>query len=566
MNIKSCPPFNLIIIPILAVFSALFVSSGFAAWAAKSADVPAGVRLITREVSLGKKHPGEVEYSRVISSDQKHLAYTVKTNQGEFVMLDGVAGKTYTSIPRLPLTEAGVTEQIKFSPDSRRVAYVAGRGKKFLVVVDGKEGSEYDRIDVGAPNFSPDSRRLAYFAQRGGKTLAVVDGIESKPFDTTHSSAPLFSPDSQHVVYGADHGKQMRVVVDGVETLEAEYVAEPEFSKTGKRVAYTLARGDRWAVVVDGKEGKSYSGLGNNIVFSDDEKHVLYQADTPKGQVIVVDGVETEPVPIVEENSYGFSPDGRHVAYLGADNRDAEYVVVDNKRGKTYEGVNPPTFSPDSKHVFYAAWRAHKFMVVTDEVEGEPFDEVNYYFRFSPDGKRMAYLAKRDGRQFLVVDGVATAYDQIIDFKFSPDSKRLFVAARNGNDHLVVLDGRPPEKYELAKAEGPGDSVVQMAFSSDNNRIAWVARRGEKTFVVSDGSESKPYDEIQDLQFTADGKHLVYAARRARKLVVVVDGIESKEYDDLVEGASLVMDGVRTIRMMVTRGQEILRVEIEIDE
>src|SRR5215831_18338815 len=144
---------------------ALIVFSGLAL-AAKPARKPAGVRLITREVSLGKLPPGEVEHSRVISADQKHIAYTVKTSDGEFVMVDGVAGKTYTSILRVPLTEAGVQPQIKFSPDGRRTAYVARRGEKFLVVVDGKEGSEFDRIRVGAPNFSPDSQRFAYFAER----------------------------------------------------------------------------------------------------------------------------------------------------------------------------------------------------------------------------------------------------------------------------------------------------------------------------------------------------------------------------------------------------------------
>ena len=162
MNIKPCPSFKLISIIILAVFLALLVSSDFAARAGKSAWVPAAVRLITREVSLGKSQPGEVEYSRVISDDQKHIAFTVKTSGGEFVMVDGVARKTYTSILRLPLTEAGVQQQIKFSPDGLRVAYVARRGERFLVVVDGKEGPEYERIRVGALSFSPDSRRLAY--------------------------------------------------------------------------------------------------------------------------------------------------------------------------------------------------------------------------------------------------------------------------------------------------------------------------------------------------------------------------------------------------------------------
>jgi len=59
---------------------------------------------------------------------------------------------------------------------------------------------------------------------------------------------------------------------------------------------------------------------------------------------------------------------------------------------------------------------------------------------------------------------------------------------------------------------------------------------------------------------------LKYAARRDGKLVVVVDGIESEEYDDFVRGASLILDGQRTIGMLATRDQEILRVELEIAE
>jgi Tol biopolymer transport system component len=559
---------SIIALAVSALIAYPFVYSD-SSQAAKPGHVTATVRLITREVSLGKINPGEVKYSRAISRDEKHIAYTVKTNDGEFVSVDGVAGKTYTSIPRVALSEAGIKGQIRFSPDGNRVAYVAGRSNKFLVVVDGKEGPEFDRIGVGAPSFSPDSRRVSYFADRGGKTFAIVDGIESKPFDFASFDAPIFSPDSRRVIYMARRDKQTYVVIDGREVFESEYVGDPRFSKTGKRMVYMVARGDQWLVVADGKQGKSYSGLGNNIEFSYDEKHILYRANTPVGQMIVVDGVETEPRPVIEENSYGFSPDGQHVAYIGWDSRDEQYVVVDNKKGKIYEDVNKPVFSPDSRHVVYAGWRAGKMFVVTDGVEGEAFDEVNDYFRFSPDGKRMVYFAKRGGQQFLVVDGVATAYDEIIDFKFSPDSKRRFVEARRGNAMLMSLEGEPTKEYELPPSK-PGEASerwgFQMAFSPDSKRTAWVSRRGGKDFVVLDGTEGKPYDEIQDLQFTADARHLIYAARRGGKMVAVVDGMESKEYDDFVDGASLVVDGARTIGMMVMRGQEILRVEIEIAE
>jgi Tol biopolymer transport system component len=572
MNIKRIDAFKFNAFVIALAVSALILYAvvySNSSLAAKPGHNPVTVRLITREVSLGKSNPGEVKYSRAISRDQKHIAYTVKANDGEFVMLNGVAGKTYTSIPRVALSEAGIKGQIRFSPDGNRVAYVAGRGKKFLVVVDGKEGAEYDRISVGVPSFSPDSRRISYFAERGGKTFAVVDGTESKPFDFASSDAPIFSPDSRRVIYMARRDKQTYVVIDGREVFESEYVGGPRFSKTGKRMVYTVARQDQWLVVTNGKQGKSYNGLGNNIEFSDDEKHVLYRANTPAGQLIVVDEVETEPRPVIEENSYGFSPNGQRVAYIGWDYRDEQYVVVDNKKGQLYEDVNKPVFSPDSKHVVYAAWRAGKEFVVTDGVEGEAFDEVNDYFRFSPDGKRMVYFAKRGAQQFLVVDGVAKPYDEIIDFKFSPDSKRLFVEARRVNTMLMALEGEPPKEYELTQSKQGEASErwdFQMAFSPDSKRAAWVSRRGGKDFVVLDGTEGKPYDEIQDLQFTADARHLVYAARRGGKLVAVVDGIESKEYDDFVDGASLVVDDARAIGMMVMRGQEILRVEIEIAE
>jgi hypothetical protein len=159
--------------------------------------------------------------------------------------------------------------------------------------------------------------------------------------------------------------------------------------------------------------------------------------------------------------------------------------------------------------------------------------------------------------------------DKITDFKFSPDSKLLFVKGRRGNLMLMALEGVPPKEYQLTPPKQSGASEgyhFQMAFSPDSKRTAYVFRRGGKDFVVLDGSEGKPYEEIHDLQFTADSKHLVYAAQRDGKLVVVVDGIESKEYDDVVSGASLILDGARTIGLMVNRDRETFRVEIEIAE
>jgi hypothetical protein len=173
------------------------------------------LRLVTREVSLGKPHAGEIRLSREFSPNGLHVAYSVRTAEGEFVVVDGAAGRTYTEIPRYPLTEAGVESQIIFSPDGGRVAYVARRGARFLVVADSREGPEFDNIRVGAPRFSPDGRRLAYVGQRGGKKF-VVDGAEGRPYDDVDDL--LFTRGGRHLAYTARRDGKHFVVVGDVES------------------------------------------------------------------------------------------------------------------------------------------------------------------------------------------------------------------------------------------------------------------------------------------------------------------------------------------------------------
>jgi hypothetical protein len=61
-----------------------------------------------------------------------------------------------------------------------------------LIVVDGVEGREYDGIGSATLRFSPDSKRLAYLAQRGDEWRIVVDEAESEAYDA-------FLPGVSHV-------------------------------------------------------------------------------------------------------------------------------------------------------------------------------------------------------------------------------------------------------------------------------------------------------------------------------------------------------------------------------
>ena len=69
-----------------------------------------------------------------------------------------------------PIVPKGVNTV--FSPDGKRVAYAARKGAKWLVVVDGQQGAEYDEIGVGTLVFSPDGV-LEYLAIKEGSLYRI---------------------------------------------------------------------------------------------------------------------------------------------------------------------------------------------------------------------------------------------------------------------------------------------------------------------------------------------------------------------------------------------------------
>jgi len=160
------------------------------------------------------------------SPDSQRLAYVAAYNIEDgyrVVEVHGNEGKPYIDIIGAPI----------FSPDSRHLAYVATIDRKVIVsefgkaaavveqkeilVVDGNEGKPYFKIAKGSVVFSPDSRRTAFWAQVGVKWVAVEDGKEGKAYDTIDEESLTFSPDSQHLAYEATVGNKWTVVVDGKE-------------------------------------------------------------------------------------------------------------------------------------------------------------------------------------------------------------------------------------------------------------------------------------------------------------------------------------------------------------
>ena len=160
-------------------------------------------------------------------------------------------------------------------------------------------------------------------------------------------------------------------------------------------------------------------------------------------------------------------------------------MVVDGKEGKEYEDIGPPVFSPDGKHLAYAAVRGGSNLIVVDGVEGATCDQVGGgTLVFSPDGKRFAYGARTGAKWSVVVDGKSQgSYDKLgaATFHVTPDGKRLVYAAHSSGKWFIAVDGK----------EGrPCDGILGTNIFLDGAEgLHYIAVKGKGIYAVEEKME-----------------------------------------------------------------------------
>jgi hypothetical protein len=80
------------------------------------------------------------------------------------------------------------------------------------------------------------------------------------------------------------------------------------------------------------------------------------------------------------------------------------HMIHNSKKGKAYDGMRRPFFSPDSQTIAYPAVRGGKMCMVVNKKLQKTYETVGLPF-FSPDSKHLVYQAKKEGRWLLVVNG-----------------------------------------------------------------------------------------------------------------------------------------------------------------
>lgn len=276
--------------------------------------------------------------SIVLTRDARHWAgVQVTTNKPtgpkeaatfhHVVYLDGRPGATY---------DGAYVENLRISPDGTRTAFSGVTTRNlFHPVIDGQAGLDYR--SAGNYTFSPDSKRLAYVAGNDGKQFLVLDGKEHGPYgDVRHV---VFSPDGRQAAWaGQVNQYNARAFLEGQPGVDVPNpgITWMGFSPSDGQLIYMGGSSD-----VSGRDDtrRIYFGLAGEPSFpaasdpqiTTDGKHLAFlgrnpgygdrgQADGGEQPFFVFDGRKVPMLKTAVESMSVFSPSGRFVASSGQNN------------------------------------------------------------------------------------------------------------------------------------------------------------------------------------------------------------------------------------------------------
>lgn len=472
-----------------------------------------------RETVIGEITAGsDMSWAR---STENHLAWVEKANGQKTVRLDGKqTGGTYEDV-----------KYVTFSRDEQHLAFIAKRNSKWVMVVDGEERSrDYGRMT--APALSANGKTFAVGTCSEKKCHLVVDNAEVGP-EYEDISAPGFTSKGDHHVYFGKRNKKWVMVLDDKESgPEMDDYTYWEFSPDGTRSAVAALMKRRWTWVVDGVPGPSFDVIGS-IAFSPDSKHFAYGgADEKTGfgkhathGALVVDG----------QTSQTYDGRGFGGGWAGVFGPQESMVTGVRSLSPDFHGVSDPQYTPEGKLVYAARLAAGGVTVFSDGIAGPMFEDVVSSIVLTSDGKHSFYVAKQ------------------------------------GESFVEVRDQRPGASF-------PGKRDVSfvgtLMITMDGSHVAYEIVRGGKSFkaggtnralrrIVLDSQAGPEYDALglRDIWFSENGKHSSYVVVGAEgnKDRVIFDGLEGKLYDAVFRRSAKAIDD-QTIEFVAQDGRRFLRV------
>lgn len=371
----------------------------------------------------------------------------------------------------------------QLSPDGRTVAFTvqtvdlaANRKAKQIYTIPVEGGPARQITTAGSanerPRWSPDSKRIAFLSDRGGSTqvwLMDPDGGGATQVTrlSTEAGGVLFSPDGKNLVFTSEVYPECPDDLCNKAKLEAGKTA-----KVSARIYTSLLyrHWDHWQ--------------------SPRRSHLFVTALAGGAPKDLTPGDRDVPgFSLGGPDDYAISPDGREVCYAvntddtPATSTNTELYVVPIAGGAPVKitlnpgADNSPQYSPDGKYIAYRAqfrpgyesdrWR----LLLHERASGkvinltESLDRWVNSFTWSPDSSRLFFTTEDRGRQaiqFLPVTGGAervavSGNSYLDDIQFGPGGKTMIYTGQSAS--------RP---VEIFKASSGGGAAVQLTHLNDD--------------------------------------------------------------------------------------------------
>lgn len=350
------------------------------------------------------------------------------------------------------------------SPDGKTVAFTvrhvdmeANRSRPQIYVVPLSGGTPKAITTEGnneRPRWSPDSKRLAFVSTRSGNAqlwLMDADGANAKQVTNmaTEAGGVVFSPEGKNLLFTSDVYPECPNDACNKDKLEAE-----QKNKVKARV-YTALLYRHW---------NEWQSARRRHLF-------VIPADGGSAKDLTPGTNDVPPFSLGGPDDYAFSPDGKEVCYVM--NPDADKATSTNSElyALSLEGGEPrkisisegadasPAYSPDGKYLTWrfqqkAGYESDRWRLVMMErssgrstVLTDQLDRHVQSHSWLPDSSRIFFTVEDRGRTVLkmvpVTGGgarnILTGASHVDDVQFTPDGKTMLFSQHSGSQPMEVF-------------------------------------------------------------------------------------------------------------------------------
>jgi hypothetical protein len=370
--------------------------------------------------------------------------------------------------------------------------------------------------------------------------LAEAEVKKLGPVPATAAAKLVVSADGLRMAFVDRRDAGLVVVCDGKDGPPWDEVKNLAFSENGQVLGYAARKDRLWCVVVGGRAGPPHAVVQGPALSWDGRQVAYYGSGSDSSGAVYVNGAQVGHRRAEGKLPPAVSRNGR-VAFVARATGTYERATEPVKE----EGTRPGTWG-------YSDMTDRRLYMVCDRSRGRLYNDLRRPV-FSPDGQHLAYAALLQGQWFIVCDGdhVAGPHEQVSDPVWSAKSQKAVYAAKSGVQWGVVCGGR---------GYGPHESVDMITASNDGRHVAYAARSGTQWLLVCDGKSGPVFDGIDWIGFSGDDRHLACAVKQRNEQLVVVDGVKGPAHAAVHVPERAVLPA--KLRYVVVDGGEARLVEV----